>query len=423
MKNPAKHTITTTAKRTKLIGQSAPLLIFTATSADGKLKLNWSVDLANGTVKRTYSRNVCSVGSHSIAIHYRTGFANLAEGRCSRTSYYKSIGINNLHSKLEPGFEASISATSAAASGFIQVQKCGGPVDDAAVGMFFENLDMENPFREFLLAGKTDQPGVYGVSIPIVASPIPPVREPIEVVSRNVAKVLSIACEAKDVLESRFGEAWTIPVCATVAIVAKGRLNCAKVLSQLQVYCEGALAWTPGGGTPGGGTGQTDLTEFIADNIGDVVDFFVQTGPFSLQPRATIPGIGVRDGPSKLLSLADLQNPLPLFTVDAGFGFVEIKSLTANPQSPQAGQSYTATAQISCAFDFTKVTMTVSGTDGYRDTDTCVTNEGDFKCDMFVPGAAPGVVDTVKALVQEPLSDGSVLEVSAQIQVVFREPR
>jgi hypothetical protein len=415
--------MTTTGETYEINWQSAPLLIFTATSADGKLRLNWSVNLSNGTVSEPTV--VTSVQSAAAASLSTIGQASqtLPRGGVAARATTSPLRSTTFIQNPTPRFEASISAASATASALIQVQKCGRPVDDAAVGMFFENLDMENRFREFLLAGKTDQPGVYGVSIPIVASPIPPVEESVEVIARNAANLLSIACEAKDVLESAFGEAWQIPVCATVAIVARGALNCTKVLSGLQVYCEGALAWTPGGGTPGGGTGQTDLAEFIADNIGDVVDFFLQTGPFSLEPRANIPGIGVRDGSSKLLSLADLQNPLPFFTVDAGFGFVEVKSLTANPQSPREGQSYTATAQIACGTDSTKVTMTVSGTDGYKDTDICFGLEGDFKCDQFVPAAAAGVIDTVKALVQEPLADGSVLEVTAQIEVVFRDQR
>jgi hypothetical protein len=127
----------------------------------------------------------------------------------------------------------------------------------------------------------------------------------------------------------------------------------------------------------------------LCPNVDDVVDRFVQTD-VSLTPFARIPGAGLFTAPSQN---APASGPFPNFTIDAGVN-IEIASFTTNPVDPAPGQSYVATAEITCAAPGTEVSMSIVGTDDYTDSATCIV-EGNAACNLSVPGAREGIVDTV----------------------------
>jgi hypothetical protein len=70
--------------------------------------------------------------------------------------------------------------------------------------------------------------------------------------------------------------------------------------------------------------------------------------------------------------------------------------VTTVPAHPAPFQDYTVTIQIACAPPGAVVTISISGTDGYSDSTSCVVDSsGRATCQLAVPGAAAGVVDTV----------------------------
>ena len=73
-----------------------------------------------------------------------------------------------------------------------------------------------------------------------------------------------------------------------------------------------------------------------------------------------------------------------------------IISFELNPAAPDAGEPYTAIANLSCMTPGTKVIMTVSGTDGYHDQKSTVIEENaavNYQATLYVRGAKPKVKD------------------------------
>jgi hypothetical protein len=147
------------------------------------------------------------------------------------------------------------------------------------------------------------------------------------------------------------------------------------------------------------------IADFICDNIGDAVDWALDT-QMIVSVVARIPGEGQFSGGSAVVSAS---GPIPNFNVDAG-GDVEIVSFTTSPSDPAPFQGYTAFAEIRCAAPGTRVTLSIIGTDGYSDSITHIVT-GDQTVSLFVPGAEESIVDRVTVTI-----DGGP---SRQVVLVF----
>ena len=133
--------------------------------------------------------------------------------------------------------------------------------------------------------------------------------------------------------------------------------------------------------------GGPSIAEGICNQIGLVDRFFDK--PANLSAWAVVDG-EFWSGATKSW---DGQGTPPFFMLEVG-GEVEIVSFRTSPFDPAPFQSYVATAEIICAGPETLVTMTIVGTDGYRDSFSMII-EGTETLTLFVPGAEDGIVDLI----------------------------
>jgi hypothetical protein len=90
-------------------------------------------------------------------------------------------------------------------------------------------------------------------------------------------------------------------------------------------------------------------------------------------------------------------NGWPSFAINFG-GNTAIDAFTATPPAPAASQGYVAKADIGCVATDSKVTMKVSGTDGYMASSSTVENG---TISLNVPGGAQGVRDTITVTIDK----------------------
>jgi hypothetical protein len=159
---------------------------------------------------------------------------------------------------------------------------------------------------------------------------------------------------------------------------------CLVIAEKLKIACE-----VNGGGLP---PGAPSIFDGFCQVVTNVIDLAAGT-TVTLSPIAEIPGVGTLAGP---IVTAPIGGPYPTILSIAFPGNVTIQSFTTDPVNPPAGVGYTATAVIKCAPANTVVNLSIVGTDGFTESVSC-TVEGNSLCAMFVPGAAPGVVDTLTA--------------------------
>ena len=135
--------------------------------------------------------------------------------------------------------------------------------------------------------------------------------------------------------------------------------------------------------------GAPGLLDAVCANIKDIVNYAIGED-YLLTPVVQAPGLGTMVGNTESVSAL---GPFPDFSVDFG-GDLAITSFTVAPPDPAPFQSYVATVQIACAPPDTLVTMSISGTDGYTDSITCLVS-GTGSCELSVPGAVDGIRDVI----------------------------
>ena len=334
---------------------------FSATSPDGRGQVSVVVDLLT---QQTSQPLVSMLESPPRAMPYATRFPGTTGG------------LNDWQlNEVTTAFGASSTESR------VMVSRCAAPVNDA----FVEMLVTPEAGAAYALPGTHVGAGQYLVTIP--SSPSDGAERAGEI-CEGTAATLDLACLVIEVL----GPAAPHLVCGAVAaaISAVGGLPgapailaaCEVLFSGVIVYCE-----TLGQGIPGG----PSIAEVLCEDLPDLIDRFVQ-GDVALQPSANIRGGGVFTAAPQV---APAVGPFPDFTISAT-GQVQIGRFFAIPPDPAPQQGYTATAEILCAPPSTRVVLSIVGTDGYTDSATCFVT-GDSTCSIAVPGAAAGVVDTVRA--------------------------
>jgi hypothetical protein len=81
----------------------------------------------------------------------------------------------------------------------------------------------------------------------------------------------------------------------------------------------------------------------------------------------------------------------------------EVVSVTTTPLDPGRFQGYIATVTVACTLPGTNVTLSIIGSDGYRD-DITFQVQGNSELHLFVPGADIGVVDTLTVTISGELA-------------------
>jgi hypothetical protein len=397
----------------KITWQSDTLLLITAISVDGTLQVNWSVDLANGTISEPNVLTSAQSATVSTSAKLATVDAHpelSPRGGMPVQAITKSVGSTASIQTKSVGPTASIHASTRQVPdpvSTVHVSKCGRPVDDAVVEMTV--LGGASPSAFSLPVEKTSTPGEYSLSLPTDSHQTS--GDQVETVLTKVVNILDNACKFKKSLDILFGQLWPEVLCAKLGPGLFPR--CAVIVAAAQFYCN-ILAASP---SPGPAPGPQSPVAYIASHTGEVVDFFLEE-ELTFIPTADIPGVGIRAAPAQS---ALPQGPFPTFEIDAGFGFAEIISLTAEPKAPAAYQAYTASAEIACASYGTRIRMEVNGSDRYHSTANCdASADGDVECTLLVPGGAESVRDqvTVRVSALVPYRTENV-DLSQTIMVIF----
>jgi hypothetical protein len=101
-------------------------------------------------------------------------------------------------------------------------------------------------------------------------------------------------------------------------------------------------------------------------------------------------------------------------------GEAKVNTMTLTPDRPLAKQAYHAVASIYCLPFNSIVTMSVIGTDGYKNSKSLTVNNldntGAFSISLYVPGAASGIKDEI--LLKATLPDGKII--NRNVSLVFQ---
>lgn len=243
---------------------------------------------------------------------------------------------------------------------------------------------------------------LFSTTIP---SNIAPTYNPRETCS-DLEDILSLPC---DVLEG-LGTGAAVTICSVVATaidvltIPSGEAAlliaaCHRVVPAMEVYCS-TLGAAPQPGSP-------SLGEMLCDAVFENRDI-----PRDIRLTAQVRALPQNVSSSTVTVPA--EGPFPLLTVDMG-GKTTIRGLTLSPSSPGAGVDYVAQAQIYCVPAGATVTMSIIGTDGYRDEATYTVTQTNVNAsyDLHVPGADSGVQDQVTLRVALP--DGETLSRTASL--------
>jgi hypothetical protein len=82
-----------------------------------------------------------------------------------------------------------------------------------------------------------------------------------------------------------------------------------------------------------------------------------------------------------------------------------IDSFILDPDFPAAGQGYVATATFHCIPVGSTITMSIVGTDGYKNSQTTTINTTSGTANLYVPGAATGVKDICSIVITPPYGE------------------
>lgn len=213
------------------------------------------------------------------------------------------------------------------------------------------------------------------------------------------ASVLDLACLALDGIggSADFSAQLCASLAAAIDVIAGGPggegvysfEGCEALLGSLDLYCTTL------------GQGAASGTPPLADQLCAAV-FQDAALPAELTIESCVVALPASVC-SLPLSVPSSANFPVMNSIDLGMDSA-IQSLVLVPSAPAAGQSYVATARITCLPAGSNVRMDIVGTDGYTDEINFpvagTQAEGSF--DLGVPGAAQGVQDTVTADLELP---------------------
>ncbi len=131
------------------------------------------------------------------------------------------------------------------------------------------------------------------------------------------------------------------------------------------------------------------------DGDGEETDITVPDGDYNVtvigdEETTEVPGVNVPPGNSTVI-LVDLEGEKP---TEGNFSM----SMSASPADPGPSESVVVTVRILPATEGVQIDYSVSGTDGYYNSGSPMTNS-DGLITFSIPGGAEGIVDTVSATI------------------------
>jgi hypothetical protein len=295
-----------------------------------------------------------------------------------------------------PNLQANaVNATGNTSNVTVNVTACGLPTDgEVAVHLKSKSGEQLGYFPAYPV-GK----GSYVAQVPTDKAPK---INPGEICA-TIAGVLDIACMANESgLTTLLCPAITIAVASTqvgALFAAEIYASCTAVTAGLELYC-GTLN---GSGAPGAPT----LAEMICES--DVLDRAITE---DIYIYATVTGLPYNS--YSQFKLVSAGSALPNLSV-ALSSTTTIRKLTLNPSSPAAYQGYVATSDIFCLQTGSVITMEVTGTDGYHNsqTNTVTSTQQSGLFSLSVPGGASQVEDKITLTIKLP--NGTTLTRDAQL--------
>ena len=274
----------------------------------------------------------------------------------------------------------------------VKVERCGAPIKDARVQLSMQpNLD-----SGFQLVGvpRNLGDGYYRFQVPRPKGST--VATSISNLCSGTVEVIGAGCPTADALA-----AGAPGICANIAIRTgpagpKVFAACNASIAAYVFFCK-TLNYSPDEGTPAGTPSHlpnTSPIKFVCSAIKELDRGFSSTN-LRFKAKAIInSSLGLQVG-EDFSGIVPINSTYP----DLGISFSgspEATSFTASPGNPPAGVGYTASATLSCVVPGSQIQLSVVGSDGYTDSNTCVSNEDAVQnCTLNVPGAGEGGVKDI----------------------------
>lgn len=254
----------------------------------------------------------------------------------------------------------------------VQVTECGRPVSGAYVLLFQGGMSLSNTHF-----AQEVSPGLYRANFPVDAAPGASVTDMCNE-TREVVTIAGVFCSAGGT-EAAFSIAG-LCTAFSAGVAVKG---CLLAAGSVLLYCT-----------------VVDPFLFVADQFGGD-DFCIAAGGItdyitdanvSYFARVFAPAGGYIDSPE---SSASRFGPYPAVSVDLSEQSGPPISVKTAPADPDPLQGYEVQSTISCRANASSALISVSGTDSYFDQTLCFLPEREGSCNLWVPGAVEGVVDTI----------------------------
>lgn len=288
--------------------------------------------------------------------------------------------------------------------GIIHVEKCGYPDDEAKpyVVIYKENIfgKYDVPVGKYYATrvGK----GEYEYTFP--GSDQPHHEVSLGKFVKNIADFMGKVCTAQSTVASTGSSDWIALVfCPSVAgilgsgIVTAGAAAaflaaCEATVAGLTIYCNTLGQSAPGGDDPAGQLAD----KFAETKIGGklIVNW---DEPIAIVPY--LEGLPNLMGKVFMYKSGSTAQTSTFSSEEPTIAFFRL-----TPSAPSSGQSYDAEAGLKCIPAGTKVTISITGTDGYSDskTETFEEDRQAVGLKLHVPGAAKGVRDVCEVNVEMP---------------------
>lgn len=387
--------------------QSASVALVTAVDGSGEVQTNFELDFGKDGPGR---QQLADVGVDSS----RIGQPTIVEVLPPDADRDASLHIVNP--------KASASAMGRSNKVNVLVTRCGQTVKGANVFVAFSYPS--DPTSQVAIARPEGIVGNYQATIPTVWTPNEiQLNEVCSFFADNLGKLctgLGLAPQGSDSL-----------LCAELAIkidlVAGGPTGeaagifglCQLGAEAVQFYCE-TLDASPAPGVPTNAAGE------ICAKIKELedrapLDMSVQ---YEMYAWAEIPGVPRVTSERRFVSAVGDFPDIELSFED---GAAAITSFTTFPSNPDPNQSYTATAELSCMPSGVTVKISVTGSDGYSNSNDIVVEADNPNpvIKLSVPGGAAEVKDTIIVevvggipMITPPLS-ATVMELRREIRIEF----
>lgn len=400
----------------------------TGVSSNGDTQATINVDLLelNSTESNsTESGNLLAIAASQKT--FRTESRRIRSLEARKTAelvYHQSMHIETSFVKARNKKAAGSLVTTQ-----INVESCNIPEPDAQVFAIvrqnFVQTSTSTTFssEETLTAFATGTPGQFKIRIPSPCEPGTSINNQVEELCMEISDTLDITCREFRRLPNRLSSGFRI--CREIetavdeiteqlpGVSVNVFRTCLQAFFTFNSYCSSPFFRSRNLGDTTSNTicSQVEAATDPFEDLVGTTDIFLQ--PYAIFPsgnRVDATGIVITLNPGDSGPLS--QN----FVIPNDNTVPEIILLTVNPPDPAPGEDYVATATLRCTTDMSFISMTIVGSDGFQDSNSC--SGAVTVCVLNVPGAAELVRDVVTVTVTDS-SQGPGFQTSRVVSIVF----